>query len=61
MVDEAGKGGGGMKTRRSPANQEQLWRALGGAKNPAVSKRGRLPTRAEARKAMFAEKKEVAE
>jgi len=37
-----------MRTRRSPRNQEQLWRELGGYVRPRI-KRTRLLSRAEAR------------
>jgi len=47
-----------MRTRRSPRNQERLWRALGGPQK-AKPKRTRLTSRAEARAKLFP--KETAE
>jgi hypothetical protein len=49
-----------MRTRRSPRNQERLWRALGGPPKPKP-KRTRLPNRAEARKRLFSTETEEAE
>lgn len=46
-----------MRTRRSPRNQERLWRALGGP-TEAKPKRTRLPSRAEARAKLFADQRD---
>jgi hypothetical protein len=46
-----------MKTRRSQKNQERLWKELGNVKSPSKRKRGKLPTREEARNAMFGEQR----
>jgi hypothetical protein len=47
-----------MRTRRSPRNQERLWRALGSPPEPKP-KRTRLPTRAEARAKLFPKEETV--
>lgn len=45
-----------MRTRRSPRNQERLWRALGNVQKPKPIKRTRLLSRAEVRAIMFPKK-----
>jgi hypothetical protein len=44
-----------MRTRRSPSNQERLWRELGDVQKPTKRKRTRLLSRAEARARLFSQ------
>lgn len=46
-----------MRTRRSPRNQEILWKALGEVKKPIKPKRTPLLSRAESRRVMFKSEK----
>lgn len=42
-----------MRTRRSPRNQDIIWRALGNVQRVTPRKRSKLPSKAEVRAAMF--------